>query len=176
MVFIYKAAVRPGFVRHMMQYLASLTTDMTTTKSTIRASYKQHCSSYLKDNTLHLRSKDQAIKAVKGNITAVFYWESYANLMVKESAPYNRPRGPKWGVQVKPYFFFNLGVRKRCVVKGTLLQLYHRGTDRYTLYRSLGGPHGRSGRLQKISNAPEFKYPAVKTVESSYTDWVIPVR
>jgi hypothetical protein len=41
---------------------------------------------------------------------------------------------------------------------------------RYTLYRRLGGPQGRSGRLRKIPP------PLVKPVASHYTDRAIPTQ
>jgi len=44
------------------------------------------------------------------------------------------------------------------------------GKTRYPLYRRLGGPQGRSGRVRKISSAPEFDPRAVKPVASRYTD------
>jgi hypothetical protein len=44
---------------------------------------------------------------------------------------------------------------------------------RYPLYRKLGGPQGRSGRLRKISPPPGFDPRTVQPVASSYTDWAI---
>jgi hypothetical protein len=41
---------------------------------------------------------------------------------------------------------------------------------RYPLYRKLGGPQGRSGRVRKISLAPGFDLRAVRPVENRYTD------
>ena len=46
-------------------------------------------------------------------------------------------------------------------------------TTRYTLYRSLGGLHERSGRVRKISLPPRFDTRTVKPVASRYTDWAI---
>jgi hypothetical protein len=45
---------------------------------------------------------------------------------------------------------------------------------RYPLYRRLGGPQGRSGRLRKISPPPGFDPPTVQPVASRYTDYAIP--
>ena len=42
---------------------------------------------------------------------------------------------------------------------------------RYPLYRRLGGPQGRFGRVRKISPLPEFD---LRTVVSRYTDCAIP--
>jgi hypothetical protein len=44
---------------------------------------------------------------------------------------------------------------------------------RYPLYRRLGGPQGRSGRMQKISPPPGFDPRTVQLVASRYTDWAI---
>jgi hypothetical protein len=48
------------------------------------------------------------------------------------------------------------------------------GMTRYPLYRRLGGPQGRSGRLRKISPPPGFDPQTIQLVTSRYTDWVIP--
>jgi len=45
---------------------------------------------------------------------------------------------------------------------------------RYPLYRRLGRPQGRSGRVRKISPPPEFDSRTVQPVASHYTDWAIP--
>ena len=50
------------------------------------------------------------------------------------------------------------------------------GNTRYLLYRRLGGPQGRSGRLRKISPPPGFDPQTVQPVASRYTDWAIPVN
>ena len=47
------------------------------------------------------------------------------------------------------------------------------GKTRYLLYRKLGGPHSRSGRVQKISLPLGFDPRAVQPVASRYTDWDI---
>jgi hypothetical protein len=44
------------------------------------------------------------------------------------------------------------------------------GKTRYPLYRRLGGPQGRSGRVRKISPPPEFDPRTVQPVTSRYTD------
>ena len=43
---------------------------------------------------------------------------------------------------------------------------------RYPLYRRLGGPQGRSGRMRKISPLQGFHPRTVKSVASRYTDCV----
>ena len=48
------------------------------------------------------------------------------------------------------------------------------GKTRHPLYRRLGGPQGRSGRVRKISPPPGFNPRPVQTVASRYTDWAIP--
>ena len=48
------------------------------------------------------------------------------------------------------------------------------GKSRYALYKRLGGPQGRSGRVRKISPPPGFDPRTVQPVASGYTDWAIP--
>ena len=44
------------------------------------------------------------------------------------------------------------------------------------LYKRLGGPQGRSGRVRKISHKPGFELRTVQPVEIRYTEWVIPAH
>ena len=48
------------------------------------------------------------------------------------------------------------------------------GMTRYPLYRRLGRPQGRSGRVLKISPPPGFDPRTVQLVASRYTDYAIP--
>jgi hypothetical protein len=48
------------------------------------------------------------------------------------------------------------------------------GKTRYPLYRTLNGPQGRYGRVQKISPPPGFDPQTVQPVASRYTDWALP--
>ena len=50
------------------------------------------------------------------------------------------------------------------------------GKTRYPLYRRLGGPQGRSGRVRKISPPPAFDPRTVQSVASRYTDCAIPAH
>ena len=50
------------------------------------------------------------------------------------------------------------------------------GKTRYPLYRRLGGPQGRSGRVWKILPPPGFDPRTVQPVASRYTDWAIPAH
>ena len=45
------------------------------------------------------------------------------------------------------------------------------GKTRHPLYRRLGGPQGRSGRVRKILPSPGFDPRTVQHVASRYTDW-----
>ena len=47
---------------------------------------------------------------------------------------------------------------------------------RYPLYRRLGGPQGRSGRVRKISPPPGFDSRNAQPVASRYTDYAIPAQ
>ena len=51
-----------------------------------------------------------------------------------------------------------------------------RGKTQYPIYRRLGGPHGRSGRVQKISPPPGLDSLTVQPVAGRYTDYDIPAR
>jgi hypothetical protein len=44
------------------------------------------------------------------------------------------------------------------------------GNTQYQLYRRLGGPQGRSGRVRKISPPPGFDLRTVQPVASCYTN------
>jgi hypothetical protein len=50
------------------------------------------------------------------------------------------------------------------------------GMTRYPLYWRLGRPHGRSGRVLKISPPPGFDPRTVQVVASRYTDCAIAAR
>ena len=47
------------------------------------------------------------------------------------------------------------------------------GKTRYTLYRRLGGPQGRSGRVRNILPPPGFDARTVQPLASRYTDYAI---
>jgi hypothetical protein len=53
---------------------------------------------------------------------------------------------------------------------------FTQGKTRYPLYRSLGGPQGQSGQVQKISPPPGFDPWTVQLIASRYTDWAIPAH
>ena len=63
------------------------------------------------------------------------------------------------GEQIIAYPSFNFGVRWRWVVSTTRRLLYPPGKTRYPLYRRLGGPHGRSGRVRRISPPTGIRSP-----------------
>jgi hypothetical protein len=50
------------------------------------------------------------------------------------------------------------------------------GMTRYPLYRRLGRPQGRSGRVLKISPPPGFDPRTVQLIASRYTDCAIPAH
>jgi len=50
------------------------------------------------------------------------------------------------------------------------------GKTRYPLYRSLGGPQGRSGQVRKTSPPPGFDPRTVQLLVRRYTDYAIPVH
>ena len=50
------------------------------------------------------------------------------------------------------------------------------GMTQYPLYTRPGGPHGRSGRVRKISPPPGFDHRTVQPVASRYTECAIPAH
>ena len=50
------------------------------------------------------------------------------------------------------------------------------GITPHPLYRRLGGPHGRSARVEEISPPPEFDPQTVQPVVSRYTDYTLPAH
>ena len=74
-------------------------------------------------------------------------------------SPSNSPRSPRGGVEVQLYSFFNLGLRLEWVVNATSPAVLPSGKTRYPLYRRLGGPQGRSGRVRKISHPTGIRSP-----------------
>jgi len=48
------------------------------------------------------------------------------------------------------------------------------GMTRYPLYRRMGGPQGRSGRVRKISPPLRFHPRTVQSAASRYTNYAIP--
>ena len=70
--------------------------------------------------------------------------------------------------------FLNLSSRWGWVVIATLRPLYARERDTNPLYRRLGGPQGRSGRVRKISPTPAFDSRNFQPVASRYTYYLIP--
>jgi hypothetical protein len=59
------------------------------------------------------------------------------------------------------------------VVNATPRPVLLPGKTRHPLYRGLGRPQGRSGRVRKTSPPPGFDPRTVQPVVSSYTDWAI---
>jgi hypothetical protein len=83
--------------------------------------------------------------------------------------PITGHQGPRGGVEVKPYLFSTSaqkGVGGQHHAPAALLP----GKTQYPLYRGLGGPLDRSGRVRKTSPPPGFDPQAVHPVVSHYTD------
>ena len=72
------------------------------------------------------------------------------------------------GVEVWLYSSFNLGAIWGWVVNATPRPFISWEKSRNALYRRLGGPQGRSGRVRKTSPPPKFDAPTVQPVESLY--------
>ena len=67
--------------------------------------------------------------------------------------------------------FHDHGTRRGWGVSVTPQPLFSPGKSRYLLYRRLGGPQGRSGKVRKISPPPGFDPRTVQPVASRYTDY-----
>ena len=75
------------------------------------------------------------------------------------------------GAEVQLYSFFNLGARWGGWLTLRIGQFNSGKKTRFLLYRTLGRPQGRSGRVRKISSPPGFDPRTVQLVVSGYTDW-----
>jgi len=62
------------------------------------------------------------------------------------------------------------------VINVRLRPLYLGKETRYPLYRRLGGPQGRSGRVRKAHPLPGFDPRNVQPVASRCTNWAIPAH
>jgi hypothetical protein len=71
--------------------------------------------------------------------------------------PWKRPWRPRVGVEVSSFFY--LGARWKWVVNAMSRPLYPRAKTQYSLYRKLGGPQGRSGRVRKIPPPTRIRSP-----------------
>ena len=72
--------------------------------------------------------------------------------------------------------FLYLSGKWEWMVKATPWPLYTGKETRYPLYRKLGGPQCRSGRLRKISSPLGFNPRTVQPVASRLTHWTILAR
>jgi hypothetical protein len=72
------------------------------------------------------------------------------------------------GVEVELYSFFNLGARWGGWSTPRPGRFTLGKEVRYPLYRRLGGPQGRSGRVRKISPPPGFDPQTVQPIASHY--------
>ena len=63
------------------------------------------------------------------------------------------------GDKAQALLILNFGARWGWVVSTTPRPLYPRGNTRYPLYRRLGGPRGRSGRVRKSTQPAGFRTP-----------------
>jgi len=88
---------------------------------------------------------------------------------VGKVSPCSRPHGPRGGRGIAP-LFHDLGTRWGWVVNVTSRPPLPPGKTRYPLYRRLGGPQGRSGRVRKISSPTGFNPRTLQPVASRYTD------
>jgi len=90
----------------------------------------------------------------------------------KVKFPQKRSRRPRGGKEVQLYFSFTSTLEGGGGQRHGQAALPPRKT-RYPLYRRLGGPQGRSGRVRKISSPPGFVCRTIQSIASHYTDCAI---
>jgi hypothetical protein len=83
--------------------------------------------------------------------------------------PITGHKGPCGGVEVSLYSFSTSALGGVGGQHHALAALPP-GKTRYPLYRKLGGPQSRSGRVRKISPPPGFDPRTVQLVASRYSD------
>jgi hypothetical protein len=83
--------------------------------------------------------------------------------------PCNSTRAPRGGTEVQLLSVFNLGDRLGWVDKAMPRPHYPPDQTRCLFYKGLGGPEGRSGRMQRISPLPGFDPQTVQPVANSHT-------
>jgi hypothetical protein len=62
-------------------------------------------------------------------------------------------KAQKWS-RIIAYSFFTIGEKRGWVVNTSTRPLYPGKETRYPLYRRLGGPQGRSGRVRRNNSTP----------------------
>jgi hypothetical protein len=90
-------------------------------------------------------------------------------------SPYNRPRKPRGE------YGYSFTLSLTSAIDGVGGQRHAAaasppGKTRYPLYRRLGGPQGRSGRVRKISPPPGLDPRTVQPVAIRYTDCAKPAH
>jgi hypothetical protein len=84
--------------------------------------------------------------------------------------PYNRPWRLRGGEEVQLYPFFNLGARWCVWLTQRPGRFTPRKVTRFTFYRRLCGPQGRSGRVRK--NPPPFCLNSYRVPYCHYNVWL----
>ena len=87
-------------------------------------------------------------------------------------SPYHRPHRPLGRVMYSSTLLYTSALKRGWAVSTTPRPPLPPVKTGYPLYRRLGGPQGRSGRVRKISSPPVFDPRTVHTVESWYIDCV----
>ena len=105
-------------------------------------------------------------------VPITLFWPFIANSdshFIRKVSFCHRPRWPLVKVEVQLYSIFDLCTRRGWGASVTLRPHITPAKTRYPLYRSLGGPQGRSGQVRKISSPPGFDPRTVQPVGSRYT-------
>jgi len=78
------------------------------------------------------------------------------SLLHTKSSPYNVPWRYRGKTEVQLCSLYSLHYGLGWVVSATPPTCYHPEMTQYPLYKRLGGPQGRSGRVRKVSRSPGF--------------------
>jgi hypothetical protein len=95
----------------------------------------------------------------------------YRNTKVGFTLFFKRLWRPLGRVDVSLYSILDLGTRRGEVSASRPGRFLPPEKTRYSLYRRMGGPQGRSGQVQKISLPLGFDPRTVQPVSSRHTDW-----
>jgi hypothetical protein len=104
-------------------------------------------------------------------------WDTIINIHKGKGEGKANPRTGLEGPEGEPRYSFTLSLTS--VLDGVRWSTSRTaalppGNSWYPLYRRLGGPQDRSGRVRKISLPPGFDPRTFQPVASLYTDWAIP--
>ena len=105
---------------------------------------------------------------LQGSTTRGWSWKKWRSQWI-------RKRSVSWNLPKLSQLWLCNGGFGSCSTQNHLQTKQSPGKETgYVLYRRLGGPQGRSGRLRKISPSTWFNPRTVQPVSDRYTNWAIP--